>query len=304
MRVTNKMLINNFKSNLSRNLSNLAKLQEQIATGKEVNKPSDNPTLVIKSLSLNNSLNQNEQYLRNIEESNEWADITETALGSLTDSMQRVRELTIYGANGSLSDTDRQSLKVEVEQIVSGIAQTGNSNYDGRYVFGGMKTTEPPFEIIKDADGNVTDMIFNGDNNRLSREISPNVTMDINVSGDELMNPSNGSDGLGKTLTSILSALENNNTDELSNNLLKDLDKNLDNIIRLRAKMGATANRLESAKNKNELDTLKVTELLSKTEDIDMAEKIMEYKVLESVYDASLNITGKVIQPSLLDFLR
>ena len=82
------------------------------------------------------------------------------------------------------------------------------------------------------------------------------------------------------------------------------LDDHINNILSLRAEMGAKYNRLEAAKLKNEEETLNMTELLSKTEDVDIAEKAMEYAMMSAVYQASLAMGARILQPTLLDFLR
>jgi flagellar hook-associated protein 3 FlgL len=101
-----------------------------------------------------------------------------------------------------------------------------------------------------------------------------------------------------------MKALKSGDHSALAGGLLDDVQANIDNVLRLRAETGARYNRMENAKSKNEEETLNMTELLSRVEDIDFAEKIMEYKVMESVYNASLMTGAKIIQPSLIDFLR
>lgn len=296
MRVTNKSLVKNFTRNINRNLKNMSKYQEQLSTGKEVSRPSDDPFRVIRAMALHTSIDQNEQFKRNIEDSMGWIDTTDTALGQMTEDLNRIRELVIYGANDSLSDTDRNALNEEVKQLVGDLAQVGNSNYDGRYIFGGQSTTSPPFEV----DGTL--LKYTGDNGILEREISSNVTMKMNIHGEEIM--MGQSNEMGEMLQDIINAMESGDTESLSGDLLEKVDGYLDNTLRLRAEIGSKSNRMQAAKDKNETETFNMTELLSKTEDIDFAEKIMEYSTMENVYRASLSTGAKIIQPTLLDFLR
>jgi len=256
-------------------------------------------------MSLYTSLNQNAQYLRNIEDSLGWVDMTDSALGHLGDIMHRLRELVVKGATGSLADADRNAIKDEVIQLVGKLAQIANTNYDGRYIFGGQDTTKPPFEV----DG--YQLIYTGasgqDKEMLTREISQNVVMEINVPGSWLISGKAGqalSDDLPSVLNEIVLSLENADTDALGGKLLEQLDKHIDNILALRSEMGAKYNRLEAAKQKNEEETFNMKELLSKTEDIDFAEKIMEYSMMANVYYASLSMGARILMPSLLNFLK
>lgn len=298
MRVTNKTMLNNYLSNLNRNLTQMSKYQNQLSSGKEISKPSDDPFAVTRSMSLHTSINQNDQYLRNIEDSIGWVDMTDSALGSMGDILSRLKELSIKGANGTLSDTDRNAIKDEVVQLIDQVSQIGNANYDGRYIFGGQDTTEPPFT------NNNNLLEYNGDENILKREISQNVTMGINVSGNWIKSGKDGSIDLPNTLQNIVTAIETGDFTIAGGNLMKQLDDNIDNLLTLRSEAGAKYNRLEAAKFKNEEETLNMTELMSKTEDIDLAEKSMQYMMMENVYIASLNTGARIMQPSLLDFLR
>ena len=306
MRVTNQSLLQGYLNNLNRNLTNMVKYQDQMASGKEIRRPSDDPFAVTRVMSLHTSINQNEQYLRNIEDSLGWVDMTDSALGNIGDIMNRLRELVIKGANGTQGDSELNAIKSEVEQLVGQIAQIGNTNYDGRYIFGGQDTINPPFDV--DAD-NV--LIYNGASGpgkeMLTREISQNVTIHINVPGTWI---TAGKDenrltaALSETLSGIINALESGDGETLGGLLLGQLDDHINNILSLRAEMGAKYNRLEAAKLKNEEETLNMTELLSKTEDVDLAEKIMEFSMMANVYYASLSMGSRILMPSLLDFLK
>lgn len=305
MRITNQSILHNYLNNLNKNLANLSRYQDQMSSGKEVRRPSDDPFAVTRSMSLYTSLNQNAQYLRNIEDSLGWVDMTDSALGHLGDIMHRLRELVVKGATGSLADADRDAIKDEVIQLVGQLAQIANTNYDGRYIFGGQDTTKPPFEV----DG--YQLIYTGasgqDKEMLTREISQNVVMEINVPGSWLISGKAGqalSDDLPSVLNEIVLSLENADTDALGGKLLEQLDKHIDNILALRSEMGAKYNRLEAAKQKNEEETFNMKELLSKTEDIDFAEKIMEYSMMANVYYASLSMGARILMPSLLNFLK
>src|SRR5690554_6008603 len=117
MRITNQSMLHNYLNNLNRNLARMAKYQDQMSSGKEIRRPSDDPFAVTRSMSLHTSINQNNQYLRNIEDSIGWVDMTDSALGNIGDILNRLRELVIKGANGSLAVTDRNAVRDEVVQL-------------------------------------------------------------------------------------------------------------------------------------------------------------------------------------------
>ena len=155
MRITNNMISRNYLRNLNKNLKVMQKYQEQLSTGKEISKPSDNPMIASKIMGLQSTISANEQYSKNIEDSIGWVNVADTAVSDVIDSVQRLREIVVYGANDSLSDTDK-------------------SAYDGRYIFGGLETLSPPF----------TDSLeYKGDESLIKREIARGIQVNLPNNG-------------------------------------------------------------------------------------------------------------------------
>ncbi|HBG76689.1 MAG TPA: hypothetical protein DDW86_07010, partial [Clostridiales bacterium] len=263
---------------------------------------------------LTTSIHQNEQYLQNIEDAMDWVDMSDSAMDSIGSAMNRLRELVLEGANGTNDGSAEDAISDEVKQIVSQLAQLGNTNYDGRYIFGGQETTKPPFRV--DENGMLYyDGAEGAGETMLSREISQDVVIEINVPGIWIMNGKNGefsetsdpadfSNTLAGTLTDILKALEEGDVEALGGKLLEQIDGHIDNMLSIRSELGAKSNRLDAAKKKNEEESFNMTKMKSKTEDIDFAEKIMQYMTMTNVYVASLSVGAKILQPTILDFLK
>lgn len=292
MRITNKVLSKGYLTDLNRNLQNMRKLQEQLASGKEIRRPSDDPFRVARSMELNTSLRANERYQKNIDEGIGWLETIDSALGQFGNALTRVKELTTQAANGTLSIDERNAIRMEVEQLRDQLIQIGNTTFDGRYIFNGDETTQTPFN----ADGTIAYPAANG----LKKEFAPGIVLDIGITGSALGNDS-VVNNVFETIDNIIKDLEND-TSPMGN--MDDLTAHIDNTLMLRGEAGARCNRLETMKEKNIEENYNATELLSKTEDIDFAQKVMEYSVLESVYTASLQTGARILQPSLLDFLR
>jgi flagellar hook-associated protein 3 FlgL len=272
-------------------------IQNQLSSGQEIAKPSDDPFGTIRALNLDTSIQQNDQYLKNIEDSMGWIEATDSALSGMGDVLLRIRELTIYGANGALSDTDLDAISEEIKQNIEQIAEIGNTNFDGRYVFSGQSTTTRPFEVIDN------EIVYaSNDSGALSREISKDVTIDINVPGTELIN--SGTEDLSVTLQNVYARMTEGDNTSLSEDSLVRLDEHIEHLLSVRAEVGAKNNRVDSARLRNESENINLTELYSKTMDIDIAEKVMEYSMMEMVYQSSLATGAKILQPTLLDYLR
>jgi len=187
MRITNSMMVSNMMRNINNNLNRLDKIQNQMATGKRISKPSDDPVGMAQVLKLTSDINASEQHKKNADEALSWLETTEMAATQLKDVMQRVRELTVQGATDSLAQEDKQAIQKEIVQLKEQIISIGNSTFAGRYIFGGYNTMEQPFTIEETPVGDK--LKYNG------KYISPggiiNSTMDDSTFIDFLTNPNN-----------------------------------------------------------------------------------------------------------------
>ncbi len=296
MRVTNRSLISGYTVNLERNLYAMKKYQSQLSTGKELSKPSDNPLDVTRAMVLRSTVSANEQYSKNIDYATGWIDKTDSVLRGIIDSLQSIRELIVRGANGTNDSLAMEAIAKEVYQMTDQIADLGNANYDGRYILSGHHTLDKPLAMI---DGVLTNVA--GDDEKIFREISPGVTTAINTNITEIMN--DGKTDLGQLLNGIYQDLLSGDTHKLGNKHLEDLDNQINNLLGITSTVGAKHNRMEAAQEKNSEEMVNLREVLSKVEDIDFAEKIMEYAMMESIYHASLSTGAKVLQRTLLDYL-
>jgi flagellar hook-associated protein 3 FlgL len=300
MRITNRLLAKGYLADLTANLENMRKVQEQLSSGKEIRRPSDDPFRVARAMELHTSIVANERYQKNIDEALSWVNTTDTALGQFNDVLQRIRELTVSAGNGAYSQSERNAISQEIKQLKESLTEIANSTYDGRFIFGGDQTTVKPFEINGT---NVNYKWASGDRG-LVKEFAPSIKIDISITGSRLINQSSPppSGDVFSTVQEIINRLDQGNG--TPTDLLDDLDKHIDNVLNLRGEIGAKTNRLEAMSKKNQEENYNITELLAKTEDIDIAEKVMEYKVMETVYTAALQTGAKILQPSLVDFLR
>ena len=145
MRITSDMSQRHVLSDLRRVQERLATAQSQVSSGKRIEKPSDDPLGAERAMRLNDQLESTGAYRTAVDESRSWLDATDSALGSLSDIVQHVRELTLQAANGSTSDAGRQSIKAQIDQLTEEAKTTLNSAYDGRYIFSGTATDTPPY---------------------------------------------------------------------------------------------------------------------------------------------------------------
>ncbi|AOT70028.1 flagellar hook-associated protein FlgL [Geosporobacter ferrireducens] len=160
MRITNSMMINTMMRNLNKSYTRMDKLYQQAATGKRIQVASDDPVAMARILTISSEISASEQYKKNIDTALSWMETTETALTQLKDVIQRVRELTVRGATGSLSDTDKAAIQAEISQLKEQVVAIGNATHTGRYIFAGYQTDVAPFKLVETEMG--TKLTYNG----------------------------------------------------------------------------------------------------------------------------------------------
>ncbi|ABY91762.1 flagellar hook-associated protein FlgL [Thermoanaerobacter sp. CM-CNRG TB177] len=297
MRVTDGMLVTNFLNNYHNNLEKLQKNQNMLSTGKKISRPSDDPVAVATSLRIRTDMARNDAYTKNADYAKSWLDITDSALNQLGDLLQRTRELAVQGANGTLTQADMQKMANEIEQLKAQMIQVGNTQYNGRYIFAGFKTTTQPFSEDNNS--------YNGDNGLIEFEVGAGGNkIAVNVPGDKVFDVDlTGTSQLLVMMDNLKSALDSGDHQAVSN-LIVDVDKQMENVLAVRAEVGAKSNRIDLIQNRLQDDNYNFTALLSKSEDADLAQVITNLKMDENVYRASLAAGARIMQPSLIDFLR
>lgn len=294
-RVTQSMLNTQFMRNLNNNLMRMEKLQEQLASGRRINKPSDDPVGISFSMRYRSELEVNDQYQRNVDSAISWLSYTDEALGQVGDIIQRVRELAVKGANGTNPQEALNAIAAEVDQLSGQLLAVANSNFNGKFVFNGQLTDLRPYgDNPGESDPNTDEIRF---------EIGVGVRIAVNVSAKSVFGEPNADNNIFVALQTISDQLKNGNTEGVSESINR-LDERMDAFLAVRADVGAKTNRIELAEDRLSDNNINLSSLKSKTEDADMAAVITNLKMDENVYQASLAAGSRLIQPSLLDFLR
>jgi flagellar hook-associated protein 3 FlgL len=301
-RVTNSMISRSVLADLNEVSQRLAKTQRKLSSGKELMRPSDDPYGASRALTMRSSLEGSRQYQRNVGEAIGWQEVTDVALSKMSDTVMRVRELVVQGASDSAGKTAREAISAEIDQLVESLKQEANASYSGRYVFSGTATNTRPYTI-----GGVD--TFAGNTAAVAREIGPGVSVQVNVvAQDVLGNGQGAADGLLldviRDVTQHLRGGTPADLNALRTTDLKSLSTNLDNLSKVRATVGATTNRLETADARLQEVEESTTKLLSDVEDADMAKTMVEFSMQQSVYQSALQSGANIVQASLLDFLR
>lgn len=294
MRVTPSMITNTVLRDLNNRLIQMNRYQEQMSSGKRINRPSDDPGAVLIALRYRAQLGENDQYKKNMNDAVAWLNTTDSALREALNTIQRIRELAIQGSNSTLTDDSRLALAKEAEQLKDHLGDLANTHYAGRYIFAGTNTLTPPYDR---ATGTWT-----GTSDVFEYEISPRVTVPVNVDGQAVFNSATLPQ-IFQVIDDLITDLQTGDVATISNTRLGEIQQNIDNILATLAEVGARANRLEKSTDRMEILDLDLTNLLSKVEDTDMAEAVIKVRNQEYGYQATLAVAAGILQPSLVDFL-
>ncbi|TDX35441.1 flagellar hook-associated protein 3 FlgL [Halanaerobium congolense] len=296
MRVTNSMMVRNMLDHLQNNLGDLNNLNEQLSSGKLFQMPSDAPIKVADSMNYKAQLNRNNQFQRNLDQAENWLNTTESALKSGTKVIQRARELTIYAANDSMTSDDRKMVAKEMKQLRDELIDISNAKLGDSYIFSGQKTGEKPFEVVDNGIGDYVQ--YQGDKNGVKRRLNENVEMQVNLDGDEVFKKEI------EALNKIYDDLDSGKSGEEIGDNLNAMDTAINNYAELRSEVGGKLQRTGNIINRLEANEVHLRDLKSKNEDADLAEVITELKMEETVYRASLASGSRIMQQSLVDFIR
>jgi flagellar hook-associated protein 3 FlgL len=305
-RITSSMMSRSLLSDINDVAVRQDATRRQMSSGKQITAPSDDPYATARAMSLRTDLAGIKQHERNVQEAQSWMSVTDTTLSSITDLAQHARELLVQGATDTLPQTSRNAIADQIDQIIAGMKQEANASYDGRYVLAGSRTNTKPYDSTLTATGTGTPNDgYLGDAATQLREIGPGVTLAVNVRGDEVLGGTPGATGnmLG-VLRDIATHLRAGDTASLGNGDIKALDGQIDNVLAIHARVGAGMNRLDTASTRLAQIEESATTMLSNTEDADMAKVLTDFSTQQAVYQSALQAGARIVQTSLLDFLR
>ncbi|GGN53645.1 MULTISPECIES: flagellar hook-associated protein FlgL [Oceanobacillus] len=296
MRVTQSMISNNLLSNLNRSYAKMDKYFDQLNTGKKFSRPSEDPVAALKGIGYRTELHRIEQYQRNTGEVQNWFDNTDAALEQANSGLQRLRYLAVQASNGTYGEGELKNIAEEAEQIKQDLIDVANTKVNDKYIFNGTKTNEPPVKIV---DGEV---VPNFDENAVEIEIAAGVNITVNSDGNKIFTDEEAD--MFAVIDSFIESLKSGNADGEIDQSIAALDGVIDNVINAQADLGARMNRLELVENRLEQQEIVATGSLSANEDVNYAEAITNLITQQSIHQAALASGSRIIQPSLVDFLR
>jgi flagellar hook-associated protein 3 FlgL len=300
VRITEGYMSRRLLGDLQRSAARVAEAQGQVASGRRISKPSDDPLGTHRVLRLKAEAAEAARHKATVDEARGWVDVTDDALGTIGDAVQRVRELMVRAGTGTMQGAERVAIATEIEQLIGQVKLAANARYGDSYVFAGHNITGAPYTPSTTPG---TDALA-GDGEPIMRSIGPGVSVQINVTAASVLGDGSPDCKLLHTLRDVVAHLRADDADSVRTTDLRAIDRNLDELLSARTTAGALANRLDAAGARLGDIVASADRIASETRDVDMATAILDLSTQQSIYQAALRSGASIIQPSLMDFLR
>lgn len=297
MRISTTTIVENSLLFVGSAYERLADAQQKISTGRRLSSPSDDPGNIMQSLTLRSTLDNIDQYQRNIDDARGFLISTDSALERAATLLRKARVTALQGASNTLGQDTMQLLANEVGLMYHQMALAANSMYGSRYLFSGQRTNIQPF--ADHGNGYVYQGgTANNNDEEIKYDIGPSETITVNIAGDRIFNQA------FEVLRNIQSHLADGDSTKLSLEDIRALDQILSVITNARSEFGAKLQQANQSNDRLELTRVNLSDLKSKIEDADMSRVVIDLKAAEITYQAALAATARGFQQSLVDYLR
>jgi flagellar hook-associated protein 3 FlgL len=287
-RITGRAISDSALRGLQSSLDRSARLQEQLSSGRKIAQPSDDPSGTASAMTFRSQRSAAEQHLRNIDGAQGRLNVTDAAVTDLSDRLNKVRELLVQSKNGALSSEGRGALGAQITAIRDNVLDIYNTRYLDRPVFGGTAATD----VAVDAAG-----VYVGNDQPVEVRISRDATVRVDVKGTDV-----GADSVPALLTQLAAEVASPAGVTIAS--FGALDDARSVVLQTIGDVGARGARVESARAQVDSLRLDLTGRISQNEDIDLPETIMNLQAQQVAYQSALGAAAKVLQTSLVDFLR
>ena len=296
MRVTSSMMVRSTLRDLGYGLRAMQHTQTQLSSGKQLTRASDDPTAASMAMDLRVQLNRTQQRDRSLIDAQGWLDTADATLTNSLDRLVRAKEIAVRASStGGLSDpTARQGMATEIDAIRADLLALANTKYGDRSLFNGT------------ANGGAYDAVgaYLGNDAGVIRDVAAQTNLKVNITGPEIFGTAGGPVGnMFEVLDRLSAAIKSGDETAIATehaNLMSATDR----MSAATVDVGSRAARVLDLRDRLDDDKLRLTSQLSQIEDVDVVEALVKSKAQETAYQAALQVTGKILPPSLLDYLR
>jgi flagellin-like hook-associated protein FlgL len=322
MRLTNKLISDNYIKVLNKNLSELNQISEKLSANRKFLSISEDPANAMRAFQIRKDLVKNEIYKNNMSSVQGVLDEAEGSIAIINDVTAEAVAKVLQGVTGTSDALARETLANTLRGFQQTILNTVNAKYSDKYIFGGENTETMPFTL--DSDGNLLYKGVNVDTGTFASEyryidigigmkidefgtVSPESALNIAFSGAELLGTGVDSDGLPNNIYNLLGKI----AEKFKNNDMSDIElysaklSELSNRVRMSyVSIGVKSNFVSYFTERLSNEKLSASKRQTELEVLSIEEGALLFSNQELIYNACLQMGTKILQPSLLDYLR
>lgn len=296
MRITGAMQYTQLLQNLRNVNTDIADWQNKMATGQRISKPSDDPVGIGYLMRYNSELNRSDEYLENARTGIGILDTMDAVLQQADDVLKRAHVLALQAKNDTVTNEIRLTISAEIKQLKEQLVLIGNSTFNGRYLFNGQMTDQPPYTTANAANQTTDPGVF-------QLNVSPSVTVPVSITGEVVFGRAGSPDNAFHVLDNLIASLDNGQPELIDADIANILAAS-DRLSISRAEIGARQNRFALMENRILDNAAQLQELRSETADVDFAEAITQMKLKQNILQAALATGAQILQRTLVDFMR
>jgi flagellar hook-associated protein 3 FlgL len=308
IRVTTSTIFDRITTQLGQQQARLAETQERISTGRNYLKPSDAPDQVAALDRLESSVRKADQYLKNIAAVNDKLSLQELAITSVNDDLIRAKELLIQGANGTLDNTTKEALAIELDSIYNNLISVGNSkDTDGSYLFSGYIQGTPPFNAGNDPLLGDFNDFFAGNDAVQKIAIDEGYAVEAGLPGSRIFSGFKDSEGLDsnlfKVMKTAINALRSNDSVAIGA-AVDNMNSGLEHVNVRLAQVGSKMRITETQTKILDERTLTLESMISSVKDLDYVSAVTELKNQSLALQAGQSSFAQISSLSLFNYIK
>jgi flagellar hook-associated protein 3 FlgL len=270
---------------------------QEVATGKKVTVPSDNPAAAADMVQNTLETANVDQYTQNVSTMLSMVQTADSSLGSVVTSLTQAISLGTEGANGTNNTSNLQAIASQVQGILQSVVAQANTSYQGTYLFGGTETSSAPYTASSSSSSGYT---YNGNSDVNSVAVGDDMNVQLNLPGSQIFSNSNA-DVLG-SLSSLVTALQSGNATAIGT-ATTAVSAALSNVSQQRVFYGNAESQLNSQETALQQETVSLTSQQSSLVDVDEAQAATDLSQAETANNAAEAAAAKVLPQTLLNYL-
>jgi flagellar hook-associated protein 3 FlgL len=296
MRVATSSFYQTIQQGLLNRANELKKIDEKVSSGKNFNRPSDDPISLVSTLGFQTALSRVEQYSQNLETGTLWLSSSETAISQASELAKQAQDIANQMGYGTQTAETRTQAAAEVGQLLDQAISLGNTQVAGKYIFAGYRTSTAPFS--KTTVGGLETVVYNGDTNDFQIQVGTNEQLTVGKNGQTVFVDSN----LFAALENLKQAITNNDLPSIQQQaqILQGTEDSLGTQL---ADVGIRQNRLKDKQDLLAKWSANIQDQISNLENVDYNKAILELQQQQTAYEIALQSAAKISQLSLLNYL-